>query len=79
MARPTNRARVLRLLEEYDGPALSSLRNVLGPGCDSAILDLIEERKIRPHLLHDGEGELRMYVDLRGDYVPTEWGHVNDQ
>lgn len=52
MARPTNKHRVIRLLREMgespDGTVLLvQVRRVLGPGADSAILDLIEEQRVQ--------------------------------
>lgn len=48
MARPTNKQRVIRLLREMGGSMLLvQVRRVLGPGADSAILDLIEEQHVQ--------------------------------
>lgn len=59
MARPTNKARVLRLLNDFGdtineknqplrvGLPLDRTRHALGPGADSAILDLIEEGHVK--------------------------------
>lgn len=47
MARPTNKERVRRLLRKCGDMPLTDVREVLGSGADSAILDLIEEHEVR--------------------------------
>lgn len=67
MARPTNKDRVLRLLTTFGRLPLVEVRTALGPGADTAILDLIVSGQV---------SMVAIVRDLEGAGSVLDWGKV---